>query len=548
MDNLHLFDAADAGEAEDVDQMVATEVVDDGVAAFFAPVPADLVDTLIGRYQDLRLRISRMAAAIASDTGAVAYFLGGNFDDRRSSAPAVGELFAEQGAIAALNADFWSQALGLTDVYDCMPQARRDEWNKAIKGQTAPDFEAETVRATLLELLASRTKFLAERVDGIFRGLSGEHVTNAPEAFGKRMIMAHVWSGQGGFMFLNYSSAGLINDLRCVVAKFMGRDEPKHHASDTLLETLRARTGEWHAIDGGAIRIRVYLKGTAHLEVHPDMAWRLNAVLASLYPLAIPARFRRRPAKRLKDFVMLGPPLPFAVLAVLPCPRAGGRVRDMQIDRRYTDPLLYAEAVKVIEALGGTVDDAGWCKFDFPADDVLRELHLTGCIPDRVAHQYYPTPEKLAQLVVEAADIGATDKVLEPSAGQGHLAGFLPKDRTTCVEVAPLHCAILRARGFTTVEADFIRWAQDAQSGTERFDRVVMNPPFSTGRAEAHTRAAASLVAAGGKLAAILPASMRGQLQLQGFEVQWSGVYEREFAGTSAVVAILTAVRQAEPT
>lgn len=541
MDNLHLFD--DTDQADDSGQLAAaeaaTEVVDD-TSHFFAPVPSDLVDSLIGRYQDLRARISRMAELVADDSAAVGFFLDGNVDYNRRSVPAVAELFKEKGAIAALNAHFWSQALSLTDVYDCMPQARRDEWNKAICEKTSPDFEAGTVRTTLLELLASRAKFFAERVDGIFRGLSGEHVTNAPEAFGKRMIMAFVWRGYGSFSSLCSSKAGLINDLRCIVARFMGRDEPKYLASDRLLETLKARTGEWHSIDGGAIRIRVYLKGTAHLEVHPDMAWRLNAVLASIYPLAIPAKFRQRPAKRQKDFVLLGRPLPFAVLAALPYPSIGGRVRDMQLNRYQTDPVVYAEAVKVIEALGGTVDQAGWCKFDYPADDVLRELQLTGCIPDQVAHQYYPTPEKLALLALEAADIGSTHKVLEPSAGQGHLAGFLPKDRTTCVEVAPLHTAILKARGFQTIEADFLAWARERPAA---FDRVIMNPPFSEGRAQTHTAAAAGLLVPGGKLAAILPASLKGKLQLPGFDMQWSGAYEREFAGTSATVVILTATR-----
>lgn len=378
-------------------------------------------------------------------------------------------------------------------------------------------------------------------MDGIFRGLSGEHVTNAPEAFGKRMIIAHVWNDATGWAYLNHSRAGLINDLRCVVAKFMGRDEPKHYASDALLEALRAETGVWHSVDGGALRIRVYMKGTAHLEVHPDMAWRLNAVLASLYPAAIPAQFRQRPAKRLKTFEMIGRPLPFAVLALLP--RPGRHGTNLRIDRYGVDAAVYAEAVRVIEAIGGTVSESGSCKFDYQPDDVLREISLTGCIPDRVAHQFYPTPERLASIAAELAEIGPSDLVLEPSAGQGHLAAALPKERTTCVEIAPLHCAILKARGFDTVEADFIEWASAEHRLGRRFDRVVMNPPFSDGRAQAHTSAAASLVAECGKLVAILPASMRGRLQLGGFEAQWSSVYEREFTGTSAAVAILTATR-----
>jgi hypothetical protein len=47
------------------------------------------------------------------------------------------------------------------------------------------------------------------------------------------------------------------------------------------------------------VRIRIYRGvGTAHLEINPEIAYRLNGVLANLYPLAIPAQFRARPKSR----------------------------------------------------------------------------------------------------------------------------------------------------------------------------------------------------------------------------------------------------------
>src|SRR5690606_33951228 len=113
--------------------------------------------------------------------------------------------------------------LNLTDVLDCMPQARRDEWNESIRKHATPTFAAHVVFATLSELLASRQRFFAERVDGIFRSLSGNHVTNSPTGFRKRMILEHVTDT---WMHSCSSKAGVIDDLRKVVARFMGRDEP----------------------------------------------------------------------------------------------------------------------------------------------------------------------------------------------------------------------------------------------------------------------------------------------------------------------------------
>lgn len=43
--------------------------------------------------------------------------------------------------------------------------------------------------------------------------------------------------------------------------------------------------------------MRLYKKGTAHLEINPEMAAKLNQVLTFLHPNAIPAEFRRKPVK-----------------------------------------------------------------------------------------------------------------------------------------------------------------------------------------------------------------------------------------------------------
>ncbi len=214
---------------------------------FFAPVSSDLIDGLIGQYQSVKNRINEVSGFVAQEmnSGVIEYFLDGNCDDshgrRMSLKRSAKSLFDPLGAVAALNSSYWSKAMHLTDVLNYMPQKRRDEWNESIRKQTCPEFEEGTVRDTLMSLLNMRSQFLAERVDGIFRGLSGEHVTNSPSGFGKRMILARVLSE---WHTENYSMCGLINDLRCVIAKFMGRDEPGYNASSSLVRTLKGRWGE----------------------------------------------------------------------------------------------------------------------------------------------------------------------------------------------------------------------------------------------------------------------------------------------------------------
>jgi len=563
-----------------IQQTSHSELIEE-IEPFFAPMSADLVDSLIGQYNAARKCLKSLADAVSGDDvrGVLHYFVEGNVQDQRYSMPTTVEtLFRIEPAIAQLNADFWNRALRLTDVLDYMPQKRRDEWFEQIKNPMGkkkhrsswdksadewellplPEFEEDTVRATLGGLMAARAQFFGERVDGIFRALSKEHVTNCPQGFNKRMILLRAITSYGT---VDHGTAGVINDLRCVIAKFMGRDEPKWNDTSSVISIARQDNGQWLGIDGNALRIRIYNGvGTAHLEVHPDIAWRLNGVLASMYPAAIPAEFRTRPkrAKKIKNFELFDRPLPFAVLGLLAGMKPALRKRenpgfrenkfvDIQKTRRFEhgehDKATLAEAEKVLAAIGGVRDKEGgleFWRFDYEPGQVLNQIVCSGCIPDHKSHQYYPTPASVAEKAIELAMEGATPGMawLEPSAGQGGLADMMPKDDTCCVEISPLHCQILKAKGHNVIEEDFLKWR-----GIGAFHRVLMNPPFSEGRWQAHLQHAASMLAADGRLVAILPASAKGKPLLEGFDLQWSSVLENQFGGTSVDVVILAAQR-----
>lgn len=521
---------------------------DDGI---FAPVSPDLLGALLKAYELDRTNIAEVAAIAsgASFAGVMNYFISGNCDkDGRNAFISTSRMFNEAGAVGALNSSYWQKALKLTDVYELMPQKRRDEWNEQIQKNTTPEFTADIVIPTIIDLLNMRPQFLAERVDGIFQALSHEHVTNCPQGFGKRMIL-YVFNSYGS---TSYTNCGHVTDLRKVIAKFMGRDEPRGWGvTDSVVKAGLRRAGEWVSIDGGAMRMRVYKKGTAHLEIHPEMVWRLNAILAHLHPMAIPAEFRTKPKKKTKTFDLMQKPLPFAVIDALSNMKQAYEkvcaIRDkyvpihnaIKFDYGDIDKHVKAEAAKVLEALGAVTIKNGWAyQFDYDYRPILDEVICTGCIPDQKSHQFYPTTEKVGKVAVEMAEIGQDHDCFEPSAGQGGLADLMPKERTVCVEVSKLHCDILRAKGHNVIEADFLKLEL-----MDKYDRVVMNPPYSQGRWQAHTEHAASMVKSGGILVAILPASARNKFELEGFECSWSEVFANEFAGTSVSVSILKAVR-----
>lgn len=540
---------------------------------FFAPVSFDVISTLISSRNSELERIKALAEHMANpDTFSVLHhFIEGNKPDQQYTLPShINGLFDIKGAVAHLDSEYWQKALSQTDVLDYMPQKRRYEWHSQIKNPLGtfkqgsrneyeipplPAFEEDTVRATLIGLLNSRAMFFAERVDGVFRSLSKTHLTNAPEGFGKRLILNYLIDKNGT---TEWGTCGIIDDLRCIVAKFMGRDEPKHGATMAAVSHIRRQNGVWQALDGGAIRIRIYNGvGTAHIEVHEEIAWKLNAALAMLYPAAIPEKNRKRKARNPRStstFELMNKLLPFAVIQALASMGQASEPYKVQFQKYYrtipntlrfsngapADKAVAQQVKTVLEAIGGTQEKLFW-RFAYDPTDVVGQIICSGAIPDHVSHQFYPTPENLAKTVVAkaAADSSAGMLWLEPSAGCGGLADHIPANAALhAVEVNALHVEILKAKGFSNVfHGDFLALAQTT---AHRYDRVVMNPPFSQGRWQAHLEAAAGLLVAGGRLVAILPASAKGKELVPGYAHEFSEPFANEFAGTSISVVIVT--------
>src|SRR3546814_723670 len=240
-------------------------------------------------------------------------------------------------------------------------------------------------------------------------------------------------------------------------------------------------------------------------------------------------------------------PLPFAVIGLID---DSSRTRTEQgFIYRLPFSSIHNQAAGALEEAGQVMQSIGGVKmgnkhdyvFDYLADSVLEEIVVSGCIPDKKSHQFYPTPLKLARLAVERAEIEPHHHCYEPSAGHGALAELMPKDQTTCIEISQLHCEILKTKGYKTVHADFLTWAP----GQPLADRIVMNPPFSDGRWQAHIHAASELTSPGGRLVAILPSGAKNKNPLKSWNCTFSPVYDGEFSGASVSVVIMVADRPA---
>jgi len=123
----------------------------------------------------------------------------------------------------------------------------------------------------------------------------------------------------------------------------------------------------------------------------------------------------------------------------------------------------------------------------------------------------YPTPDALAERVIEAASLWKADdteplSVLEPSAGTGQLAERANAlgHRVTVVEIQPELAARLGMNGYVkTHTRDFLKMTPEPV-----FDRVIMNPPFDRQRDLDHVHHALQFVKPGGRLVAIMAAGV----------------------------------------
>jgi SAM-dependent methyltransferase len=180
------------------------------------------------------------------------------------------------------------------------------------------------------------------------------------------------------------------------------------------------------------------------------------------------------------------------------------------------------------------------------AFDTLRESLRNG-IKVVSAPQLFPTPPDLADRVIELADIRAGHTILEPSAGTGTLLDALqrkPLDYIgglSVVEINPRLAEVLQAKAYTVRCADFLACNGDLG----KFDRIIMNPPFTHGEDVKHIEHAHKHLAPGGRLVAICAAGPRQEAALKPICEQWiplpAGSFHEQGTNVNAAIVVLKA-------
>lgn len=162
-----------------------------------------------------------------------------------------------------------------------------------------------------------------------------------------------------------------------------------------------------------------------------------------------------------------------------------------QLDRK-----IYLEVASALEKIGGAWKGGKVSAFEFKSDpsELLNQIAGGANVNLKKDFQYFPTPEPIADWLVELADIREEDTVLEPSAGQGAIVKAInsvyPEKQVHCYELMPTNQEILRE--IPTVQfigEDFLNCKREGNLGIKfLYDRIVANPPFSKNQDIDHVR------------------------------------------------------------
>ena len=168
----------------------------------------------------------------------------------------------------------------------------------------------------------------------------------------------------------------------------------------------------------------------------------------------------------------------FDVIEILKGAEADGN--KLRITQRL-DRAMYQKVNKTIAGLGGKWSAKEKAHiFEKDIGEIIKEACASGEYKDiKSDFQFFPTPAELARKVVALAEIKDGEQCLEPSAGRGAIAQFMPG--CDCIELNPDNAAYLKEHGFNVVHDDFMTFEPKKE-----YDVIVMNPPFSKGQAVRH--------------------------------------------------------------
>lgn len=161
------------------------------------------------------------------------------------------------------------------------------------------------------------------------------------------------------------------------------------------------------------------------------------------------------------------------------------------------------------QGVGGKEFDAPKEQNVDPYDDAVLDYYSNQKLNSRNREgvDYFPTPEPLGYKMVEWANMGEGDTAMEPSAGHGAIARYVPKgNQMTAIEPSQSLFTKLQLKA-GGLGRKFVNTIFENYDLKNKHDVVVMNPPFGTAGATAiaHLGKAFKHLEEGGRVVALIP-------------------------------------------
>jgi predicted RNA methylase len=175
------------------------------------------------------------------------------------------------------------------------------------------------------------------------------------------------------------------------------------------------------------------------------------------------------------------------------------------------DRALYMQVKSALEKIGGKWKGNKVQGFVFESDptDLIQNSLANGVARSlKKEFQFFETPDALADELVEWADLGLKDSVLEPSAGRGAIVKAIhrkfPTKLVDCVELMDANLKVLMnsLQNVAIHDRDFLN-PIDKYFIALRVDRVIANPPFSNNQDIDHIRQMYHFLKPGGTLVSV---------------------------------------------
>lgn len=204
----------------------------------------------------------------------------------------------------------------------------------------------------------------------------------------------------------------------------------------------------------------------------------------------------------------------------------------------------YERIARVIKAAGGKWDRRSQSHI-FP-QDVRQTLNIDGdtlsVINVQQTYQSFYTPDLVADSMAEVAELFAGETLLEPSAGNGQLieaaitSGIFAED-ILAIEIDSQQHHRLDSFGCVVTIADFLTVIPE-----QKFDKILMNPPFSRGDDIKHILHALHFLERHGRLVALCANGPKQIEELRPRAMSWEVLPPKSFQSSGTLIDIAMAV------